>query len=375
MRVNTSSQLAEPVVNTRADAEHAYAKGRVALVAASLDILGGQGVQAQALNRYLRSDGWRVDFIPVNPRFPRGLRWLRRVPYVRTLLNQACYLPSLWRLRRADVVHVFSASYWSFLLAPAPAMLVARLLGKRVVLHYHSGEAEDHLSRWGIGVHPWLRLADVIAVPSEYLRQVFAGFGYEARVIRNVLDTTRYHYRERIPLEPKLLSVRNLEPHYRVDVTLKAFALLKLRFPDATLTIAGYGSEEQRLKQMAEALGLEGVYFAGRVEPDRLPELYDKADIFINSAVVDNQPVSVLEAFAAGLVVVSTPSGDIPAMLGEGRAGWLVSPEDPVALSQAVAALLKDPEHAAELVRSARAELWRYDWTRIGEEWARVYQR
>ena len=375
MRLNTSSQLPETAVNTCGDAERVPAKGRLALVAASLDILGGQGVQAQTLGRYLRSDGWEVDFIPVNPRFPRGLRWLRRFPYVRTLLNQVCYLPSLWRLCRADVVHVFSASYWSFLLAPAPAMLVARLLGKRVVLHYHSGEAEDHLSRWGIGVHPWLRLADVIAVPSEYLRRVFAGFGYEARVIRNVLDSARYHYRERIPLEPRLLSVRNLEPHYRVEVTLKAFALLKLRFPDATLMIAGYGSEEQRLKQLAEALGVNGVCFAGRVEPDRLPELYDQADIFINSAVVDNQPVSVLEAFAAGLVVVSTPSGDIPAMLGEGRVGCLVPPEDPVALSEAVAALLKDPGHAAGLARSARAELRRYDWARIGGEWAKVYQQ
>jgi glycosyltransferase involved in cell wall biosynthesis len=316
-----------------------------------------------------------VDFIPINPRFPRGLRWLRRFPYVRTLLNQACYLPSLWTLSRADVVHVFSASYWSFLLAPAPAMLVARLLGKRIVLHYHSGEAEDHLSHWGIGVHPWLRLADVIAVPSEYLRQVFARFGYEARVIRNVLDTARYHYRERIPLKPKLLSVRNLEPHYRVDVTLKAFILLKRYFPDATLTIAGYGSEERRLRQMAEILGVDGLCFAGRVEPDRLPALYDEADIFINSAVIDNQPVSVLEAFAAGLVVVSTPCGDIPAMLGGGRAGCLVPPEDPVALSKTVAALLKDPEHAAGLVRSARAELPRYDWARIGEEWAEVYQQ
>src|SRR5712692_7346025 len=100
---------------------------RIAIVAPSLDILGGQSVQAQALIERLGEEGWPVDLLRINPPFP----------YARTVLNQALYIPSLLRLRAADVVHVFSASYWSFLLAPAPAMVVARALGKRVILNYH----------------------------------------------------------------------------------------------------------------------------------------------------------------------------------------------------------------------------------------------
>src|SRR5689334_17110015 len=107
----------------------------IAVVAAGLEILGGQGVQARSLVECLERDGVDVRFVPINPRFPRGLRWLRRFRFVRTLVNEALYLPSLAQLRRADVVHVFSASYWSFLLAPVPAMLAARCLGKRVVLN------------------------------------------------------------------------------------------------------------------------------------------------------------------------------------------------------------------------------------------------
>ena len=107
----------------------------IALVAPSLETLGGQGVQAQILAVQLRKEGYDVSCIPINPRFPPGLQWVRRYPYVRTLLNQSFYLPCLIRLRRADVVHVFSASYWSFLLAPVPAILAARWFGKRIVLH------------------------------------------------------------------------------------------------------------------------------------------------------------------------------------------------------------------------------------------------
>ena len=140
---------------------------------------------AFSLLERLRAEGYAVDFLPINPVFPAGLRRLRRLPYLRTVVNQVLYLPSLWDLRRADVVHVFSASYWSFLLAPVPAMLAARRFGKRVVLNYHSGEAEDHLARWGNLVHPWLRLADEIVVPSVYLQEVFARFGHRARVIRD----------------------------------------------------------------------------------------------------------------------------------------------------------------------------------------------
>ncbi len=70
---------------------------------------------------------------------------------------------------------------WSFLLAPVPAILAARAFGKRIILNYHSGEADDHLSNWGSRVHPFLRLVDDIVVPSVYLKNVFESHGYTAR--------------------------------------------------------------------------------------------------------------------------------------------------------------------------------------------------
>lgn len=348
---------------------------RVALVAAGLEILGGQGIQAKALVEGLRGQGYAVSFLPVNPAFPRGFGWLRRLRYVRTVFNQLFYLPSLVRLRRSDVAHVFSASYWSFLLAPVPAILAARLFGKRAVLHYHSGEADDHLSHWGALVHPWLRMADEIVVPSEYLQRVFARHGYQVRVVKNVVDTQRFAYRERSPLSPRLLSVRNLEPHYRVEDVIQAFPLVKAVHPDATLTVAGYGSQEHHLRALAVGLGVDGIRFVGRVEPRDVPALYAGADIFLNAAVIDNQPVSVLEAFASGLPVVSTGTGDIAAMLCHGEAGVLVAPQDPQAIAQAVLSLLDRPDRALSLARRARDEVELYTWNRISADWAEVYRK
>ncbi|HEX9443859.1 MAG TPA: glycosyltransferase family 4 protein [Candidatus Binatia bacterium] len=346
---------------------------RIALVCASLDIIGGQGVQARILLDAFRREGYEIDFVPINPAFPRGLRWLRRLPYLRTIGNEALYIPSLLRLRNADVVHIFSASYWSFLLAPLPAMLAAKAFGKRVILNYHSGEAEDHLGRWGALVHPGLRLADEIVVPSEYLRKVFAAHGYRVRVIPNVVDTARFRYRERRPLRPRLVSTRNLEPIYRVDNTVKAFALLKGLYPEATLTIAGYGSEEERIRRLAGPYLNRGIRLAGRVEPWAMPGVYDDADIFLNSSIVDNQPLSVLEAFAAGLPVVSTPTGEIAGMVRNGETGSIVSPGDPEVMAAAIARLLENPERARVLARRARTEVERHTWPEVKKQWIASY--
>lgn len=348
-------------------------KPRVAIVAASLDILGGQGVQAQSLAEALEGDGYPVTFLAINPTFPRGLGWLRDVRYLRTCANQMMYLPTLARLASVDVVHVFSASYWSFLLAPVPAMAAARVLDKRVVLHYHSGEADDHLSNWGPLVHPWLRLAHEIVVPSEYLRRVFARHGYRARVIPNVVDLSRFRYRDRVPFRPRLLSTRNLEPYYRVDVILEAFARFKAEEPAATLTVAGYGSEEPRLRRLAASLAGEAIRLVGKVDPDSMPALYAEADIFLNASVVDNQPVSILEALSAGLPVVSTATGDIPFMVRNGETGLLVPPDDPVALADAVSTLWRDPDRARHIARQARQEVAKHTWAGVRDRWAEAY--
>ena len=345
----------------------------ITLIAPSLDMFGGQGVQARALADALRRDGYLLTFVPIDPRFPAPLRWVRRYRYVRTVLNEALYVSRLSALREADVIHVFSASYWSFLLAPVPAILAAKILRKPVVLHYHSGEAADHLVRWRRTVTPFLRMVDEIVVPSSYLQRVFASHGYQARVIPNLIDTTRFRYRERTSPRPLLLSVRNLETHYRVSNTVLAFARVKQRYPEATLTIAGFGTQERKLRRLVESIGVTGVRFVGSVEPTALPAVYDAADIFLNSSVVDNQPVSILEAFAAGLPVISTPIGDIPSMLRDGEAGLLVAPEDPAAMADAITRLLEDQSLALRMTRCARNEVERYTWPRVRELWSTLY--
>jgi glycosyltransferase involved in cell wall biosynthesis len=344
---------------------------RVALVAASPRIVGGHSVQAGLLAARLRDDGVVVDAIDIDRRLPRPLR---RVRGLRTLVNEGLYLAALRRVAGADVLHAFSASYWSFLLAPVPAMIAGRAAGCRVVLHYHSGELADHLETWGWRVRPWLALADDIVVCSEFQRAIFARYGYESRVIPNVVDLARFRCRERLTLAPRFVCTRNLERHYGVDVVLDAFAHIQQHHPDATLTVAGSGSQEASLKALAARFGIRHVEFVGTVDPSAMPALLDRADVFLNASRIDNQPVSIIEALSSGLPIVSTGVGGIGELVVENLTGSIVPNDDPHAMADAACALLDHPARALAMAREGRERAQRFTWASVREQWADVYR-
>ncbi len=191
---------------------------RVLIVAASMRTVGGQAVMAARLVQDLRRDGFSVGFQPVDC-VPPFLRAIDRIKYLRTLVNSALYIASLaLRVWRYDVVHVFSASYWSFLITPAPAITLGKLFRRRVIINYHSGEAEDHLRRSGRFTRWLLRLPDAIVVPSQFLADVFHRFGFETRVIANNVDLSAFTFRPRADLRPNILVPRALEPLYNVSL-------------------------------------------------------------------------------------------------------------------------------------------------------------
>jgi glycosyltransferase involved in cell wall biosynthesis len=348
---------------------------RVLIVAPGLEILGGQAVQAaRLLSRLKEEPSLQVSFLPINPRLPGPLGKLQAIKYVRTIVTSLLYWTSLLaRVRKYDVIHIFSASYFSFLLAPAPAILVAKLYGKKTVLNYRSGEAQDHLNRWRRTAIPLIKLVDETVVPSGYLVDVFARFNLRARSIFNFVDTRRFCFRERKPLRPIFFSNRNFEPLYNIGCTLRAFALIQRRYPEARLKLAGDGSQRAELEKLAQELDLRRTEFVGRVAPAVMHELYDAADIYLNSPDTDNMPGSIIESFASGLPVVTTDAGGIPYIVTDGETGLLVQRGDHEAMAACAVRLLEDERLAQGLVSRAHAECSKYSWARVRDEWLKLY--
>ncbi len=348
----------------------------VCLVGPSLDILGGQAIQAdRLLKRLSQLQGIDVSFLPVNPRLWGPFRLLQRIKYVRTVVTEAAYAALLLvRTRRHDVIHAFSASYTSYLLAPLPALIAGRLFGKAVVLNYRSGEAPDHLARSAFAVRS-MRLAHAIVVPSGYLVQVFSEFGLRAEAIPNFVDLDEISYRERTQFRPRFLSNRNFEPLYNIGCTLRAFAIIQERIPEASLTLVGDGSQRSALEALSTELGLRHVEFAGKIAPARMREFYHAADVYLNSPNIDNMPTSIIEAFASGIPVVTTNAGGIPFVVTHGETGLMVERDDHEGLARHALQLLDDQPMAHALTMRAREEcLARYLWERVAVQWETLYR-
>ncbi len=348
---------------------------RVAIVAASLRYVGGQSVQADLLMRAWQKDpNVEARLLPIDPVFPSVLKWAERVPLLRTLIRQPIYMLKLWReLKHVDIAHIFSASYWSFMVAPAPALLIARLRGKKVLLHYHSGEARDHLRRFR-SARPILKRADRLVVPSGYLVEVFCEFGLDAQAIPNIVDLSQFSYRSRKPLRPHLVCTRGFHPYYCVDVVVRAFVEVQKAYPDAQLDLVGGGPLESEIRNLVRELNLTGVNFAGIAPHSEIGRFYDQADIFINASRLDNMPVSVLEAFASGTVVVTTEPEGMRYIVEHGRTGLLSPTGDARALAQNVIRVLNDAELAERLALNARREMERYCWPVVREQWLETYR-
>lgn len=352
-------------------------KVRVLIVAPSLRILGGQALQAHYLVEQLRREpSFEVSFVPQNPRLNAPLGVLQSIKYLRTILTSLVYWTTLaLQIPKHDIVHISSAAYFSFFVAPTPAILIARLFRKKIILNYHSGKAENHLRRSSRTAIPIMQMADELVVPSRYLVEVFRKFGLRAHRVTNVVDLEIFRFRERRPLLPHFLCSRNLYPLYNVACVLKAFKIIQEKFPNATLKIAGDGHQRSYLEGLARTLKLRNVDFLGLVAPEKMGKLYNEAHIFLNGSNIDNLPGSILESFASGMPVVTTCAGGIPYIVAHEKTGLLVPKNDFQAMAASAVKLLESQEFARNIARHAREVCHSYTWAAVGDKWIDLYRR
>jgi len=329
---------------------------------------------AARLVRHLNQSGWEAEFLPINPSLPGPLATLERIKYVRTAIVSSFYLTSLIRrLRQFDVVHLFSASYLSFLIAQMPAILVSSSFRRPVILNYRSGEAEDHLRSSGSFVRYLIDKCHSIVVPSQFLVDVFEQFGFHATAIPNFVESTVDACRVRHSVQPRILVPRTLEPEYNVACALRAFRIVKDQIPEAELTILGDGSQEGELKSLARELKLGDVHFAGRIEHSEMSAVLDRHDLLLNTSSIDNMPVSLLEGFAAGLPIVTTAAGGIPYMIRDRENGHLVGVDDAAGAAERILELCRDPAEVCRLSNRGLREAESYSWDRVADSWFELY--
>lgn len=310
----------------------------------------------------LRRQGWQVIMTSAKEN-----RLLRLVDMVWTIV---------WHRVEYHVAQMDVFSGLAFFWAEA-ACWALRLSGKPYVLTLHGGNLPGFAKKWPGRVSRLLSSADVVTAPSQYLFQEMQPYCRSLEFLPNPIQLAAYSFRQRKQAAPRLVWLRAFHAIYNSALAPRVLALLADKFPEIKLTMIGPDKRDgsfELAQKVARDLGVQDrIVYTGSVPKARVPETLQLGDIFINTTNVDNTPVSVMEAMACGLCIVTTNVGGLSYLLEDGMDALLVPPDDPQAMASAVQRLLTEPELVEKFSCNARKKVEQFDWTVVLPQWEKHF--
>lgn len=279
----------------------------------------------------------------------------------------------LFNCRKIDFVLIDTYSTVNFWYAFIISQL-SRILNIKYIPILRGGDLPNKLKKSPflcklIFNHSYLNIA-----PSNYLLESFKNQGYKnLRYIPNVLEIQNYSFKERKSFSPKLLWVRSFASIYHPKMAVEVLFQLKEKFPDAILCMIGPDKDGSLIetKKYAESLNLE-VEFTGGLTKEAWIKKAENFDIFINTTHFDNTPVSVMEAMALGLPVISTNVGGIPYLLEDKVDSLLVEDGNVTQMVQAIEYCVENSIKAQKIALNARKKVEKFDWNVVKEQWKSI---
>lgn len=210
--------------------------------------------------------------------------------------------------------------------------------------------------------------------PSLYLLEAFKKKGYEnVTFIPNTIEIKKYAFTKRNLETVDLLWVRSFSKIYNPSLAIKILKGLKKEGVPATLCMVGPDSDGtlQEVKQLAEELQVD-VVFTGKLTKEEWISLSKNYTLFLNTTNFDNMPVSVIEAMALGLPVVSTNVGGLPFLIKHKEDGLLVEKENVAGFVAAIKGIVNAPKEVEIMASNARKKVETLDWEIVKMKWFKV---
>ncbi|HKQ80512.1 MAG TPA: glycosyltransferase family 4 protein [Blastocatellia bacterium] len=285
-------------------------------------------------------------------------------------------LLSAWKWRgKYKIANVVVYSGLAFIWAEAVCWLLRRMR-KPYVLTLQGGNLPGFANKWPGRASRLFRSAAVVTTPSRYLLEELSQYCERMLLIPNPVNLDNYRFQLRHRPSPRIVWLRAFHVIYNPALAPRVLSLLASEFPDIHLTMIGPdkgdGSAQATLRTAQELKIEDRINFTGAVPKPDVPERLNQGDIFLNTTNVDNMPVSMLEAMACGLCVVSTNVGGIPYLLNHQQDALLVPPDDAEAMASAVRRILTEPDLAVALSKQGRLKTEQLDWASVIKQWESV---
>lgn len=251
---------------------------------------------------------------------------------------------------------------------------LCRMFSLKYIPKLHGGDLPNRLEKSPILSRMIFKHAYINIAPSDYLLEAFRNRGYARLIcIPNTIEIQNYSFKSREKCTPKLLWVRSLSDIYNPEMALKVFFKIKKDFPDAKLCMVGPDKDgnKRKLKQMAKKMRLD-VVFTGKLSKSKWVKLSEQYDVFLNTTHYDNTPISVIEAIALGLPVISTNVGGIPYLLKDRETALLVDDNDVDGMVKGIKELISDEDLKDKLVMNGLNLVQQFDWDIVKNKWLKI---
>jgi glycosyltransferase involved in cell wall biosynthesis len=272
--------------------------------------------------------------------------------------------------RKVSVVLIDTYSTQNFYFAVAVAR-VCKLLKLPYIPILRGGNLPFRLEKSQRLCSSLFKEAKSIVAPSKYLMESFRNHGYtNLTYIPNTIEIENYPFQIRNEIKPKLLWVRSFAEIYNPMLALEIVKRLNDIQIKASLCMVGPEKDGSLLKCRSETTRLNlPVTFTDKLEKSEWIKLSKDYSVFINTTNFDNTPVSVIEAMALGIPIVSTNVGGMPYLIDNDKTGILVPPKNADVFEKAILRLLNDPFFTESLSISARKQAEAFDWQQVKNQW------
>ena len=332
-------------------------KSRLVYIGNALAVHGRAPTSADIVPSLLREEGFQVEVAS-----SRKNVVLRMLDMLWVILRHS---------RSADYVLIDTYStkniWYAFLCSR-----LCHLLNLKYIAILHGGELPQRMDRSRLMAQAIFGRSFCNVAPSRYLLEALLKRGFQGRLIPNTIPIKQFKLKKRLEFRPKILWVRAFAGLYNPQMALHVLKGISSNYPEARLSMVGPdkdGSWEE-CRVLARELELEcQVEFPGRLSKKDWHALSEDHDIFINTTNKDNTPVSVMEAMALGLPVVSTNPGGMPFLIEHEHDGLLVDVNDVDAMVAKIRLLLSDPSQAISLAEAARSKVEGFDWDQVKRKW------
>ncbi|GHA50301.1 hypothetical protein GCM10007103_33790 [Salinimicrobium marinum] len=216
--------------------------------------------------------------------------------------------------------------------------------------------------------------AQVNIAPSHFLYNIFKAEGFEnLKIIPNSIVLNDYPFKKREIFKPKLLWVRRFQERYNPMLSVQVFEKLLRKYPEAEFCMVGPEKDGSlaKCKNYAEEKNLP-IHFTGKLKKKDWAALSVDYDFFLNSTDIDNTPISVIEAMALGLPVISTNVNGMPYLIENGKDGILVPPKDEDKMLNALVDLIENQDKSQTISLAAYEKVKDFDWEVVKGQWEKV---